>query len=111
VLWLAIEPDQALEDQDGVSGVGDACTNDPCTTMFTPSDIVVAANKEFLATNPAAASLLENFEMDALAVAVQAVAIDAGANSDAEIAAAATEWIADNRDRIDPLIEAALAAG
>ena len=111
VLWLAVEPDQTLEDQDGVSGVGDACTNDPCTTMFTPSDIVVAANKEFLAANPAAASLLENFEMDALAVAVQAVAIDAGANSDAEIAAAATEWIADNRDRIDPLIEAALAAG
>ena len=47
----------------------------------------------------------------ALAVAVQAVAIDAGANSEAEIKAAAAEWIADNRDRIDPWIEAALAAG
>ncbi len=111
VLWLAIEPDQALEDQDGVSAVGDACTNDPCTTMFTPSDIVVAANKDFLAANPAAASLLESFELDALAVAVQAVAIDAGADSEAEIAAAAAEWIAGNRDRIDPWIAAALAAG
>ncbi|MYB43802.1 MAG: glycine betaine/L-proline ABC transporter substrate-binding protein ProX [Acidimicrobiia bacterium] len=110
VLWLAIEPDQALEGQDGVSAVGDACTNDPCTTMFTPSDIVVTANKDFLAANPAAASLLENFELDPLAVAVQAVAIDAGANSDAEIAAAAAEWIAANRDKIDPWIEAALAA-
>ena len=77
VLWLAIEPEQALEGQDGVSAVGDACTNDPCTTMFTPSDIVVTANKDFLAANPAAASLLENFELDPLAVAVQAVAIDA----------------------------------
>jgi len=110
VLWLAIEPEQALEGQDGVSAVGDACTNDPCTTMFTPSDIVVTANKDFLAANPAAASLLENFELDPLAVAVQAVAIDAGANSDAEIAAAAAEWIAANRDKIDPWIEAALAA-
>ena len=111
VLWLSIEPEQALEGQDGVSAVGAACTKDPCTTMFTPSDIVVAANKDFLAANPAAASLLENFELDALAVAVQAVAIDAGANSEAEIKAAAAEWIADNRDRIDPWIEAALAAG
>ncbi len=78
--------------------------------MFTPSDIVVTANKDFLAANPAAASLLEAFELDPLAVAVQAVAIAAGANSDAEIAAAAAEWIAANRDKIDPWIEAALAA-
>ena len=111
VLWLAIEPDQALEGQDGISAVGDACTKDPCTTMFTPSDIVVAANNDFLAANPAAKSLLENFEMDALAVAVQAVAIDAGADSEAEIKAAAADWIADNRDKVDPWIEAALAAG
>ena len=111
VLWLAIEPDQTLEGQDGVSAVGDACTNDPCTTMFTPSDIVVAANNDFLAANPAAASLLEDFELDPLAVAVQAVAIDAGADSEAEIKAAAADWIADNRDKIDPWIEAALAAG
>ena len=111
VLWLAIEPSQALEGQDGISAVGDACTNDPCTTMFTPSDIVVTANNDFLAANPAAASLLENFELDALAVAVQAVAIDAGANSEAEIKAAAADWIAGNRDVIDPWIEAALAAG
>ena len=37
VLWLAIEPGNALEGQDGESAVGAACTNDPCTTMFTPS--------------------------------------------------------------------------
>ena len=110
VLWLAIEPEQALEGQDGVSAVGDACTNDPCTTMFTPSDIVVTANNDFLAANPAAASLLESFELDPLAVAVQAVAIDAGASSDAEIADAAAAWIAANRDKIDPWIETALAA-
>ncbi len=111
VLWLAIEPDQAIEGQAGVSAVGDACTNDPCTTMFTPSDIVVTANNEFLAANPAAASLLADFEIDPLAVAVQAVAIDAGANPNDDMAAAAAEWIAANRDLIDPWIEAALAAG
>ncbi len=111
VLWLAIEPEQALEGQGGMSGVGDACTNDPCSTMFTPSDIVVAANIDFLNANPAAASLLENFKLDPLAVAVQAVAIDSGANSDDQIAAAAADWIAANRDTIDPWIEAALAAG
>ena len=111
VLWLSIQPEQALEGQDGISAVGDACTSDPCTTMFTPSDIVVTANKDFLADNPAAESLLQDFELDALAVAVQAVAIDAGANSEDEIKAAAVDWIANNRDRIDPWIEAALAAG
>ena len=111
VLWLAIEPAQALEGQDGVSAVGDACTNDPCSTMFTPSDIVVTANIEFLNANPAAASLLKDFELNPLAVAVQAVAIDAGANSNEQIAAAAADWIAANRDVIDPWIEAALAAG
>ena len=111
VLWLSIEPEQALEGQDGISAVGDACTNDPCTTMFTPSDIVVTANDDFLAANPAAASLLESFELDPLAVAVQAVAIDAGANSESEIKAAAADWIANNRDTIDPWIAAALAAG
>ena len=111
VLWLAIEPDQALEGQNGVSAVGDACTNDPCTTMFTPSDIVVTANNDFLAANPAAESLLANFEIDPLAVAVQAVSIDAGANPNDDMAAAAAEWIAANRDVIDPWIEAALAAG
>ena len=111
VLWLAIEPDQALEGQDGVSAVGDACTNDPCTTMFTPSDIVVTANNDFLAANPAARSLLANFEIDPLAVAVQAVAIDAGANPNDDMVAAAAEWIAANRDIIDPWIAAALAAG
>ena len=110
VLWLAIEPDQALEGQNGVSAVGDACTNDPCTTMFTPSDIVVTANNDFLAANPAAESLLANFEIDPLAVAVQAVSIDAGANPNDDMAAAAAEWIAANRDVIDPWIEAALAA-
>ena len=111
VLWLAIEPDQALEGQDGVSAVGDACTNDPCTTMFTPSDIVVTANNDFLAANPAAKSLLADFEIDPLAVAVQAVAIDAGANPNDDMVAAAAEWIAANRDIIDPWIAAALAAG
>ena len=111
VLWLAIAPEQTLEGQDGVSAVGDACTSDPCTTGFTPSDIVVTANNEFLAANPAAASLLQNFKIDPLAVAVQAVAIDAGANSEDEIKAAAAAYIADNRDTIDPWINEALAAG
>lgn len=110
VLWLAVEPGSTLEGQEGVSMVGAACTNDPCTTMFTPSDIVVTANFDFLDANPAAKSLLENFVIDPLAVAVQAVAIDAGANSEDEIKAAAAEWISKNRDQIDPWIEAALAA-
>ncbi|MDG2025930.1 MAG: glycine betaine/L-proline ABC transporter substrate-binding protein ProX [Acidimicrobiales bacterium] len=110
VLWLALDAGSTLEGQDGVSAVGDACTNDPCTTGFTPSDIVVTANSDWLAANPAAATLLAAFEMDAVAVAVQAVAIDAGADVESGMTEAATKWIADNRDIVDPLIEAALAA-
>ena len=110
VLWLAIQPEHALEGQDGVSNVGDSCTNDPCTTMFTPSDIVVTVNNDFAAENPAAASLLESFVMDPLAVAVQAVAIDAGANSEEDISSAAADWIANNRDLVDGWIEEAMAA-
>lgn len=110
VLWLAVAPDSTLEGQDGVSNVGDACTADPCTTMFTPSDIVVTANNDWLDANPAAKVLLEGFVMDPVAVAVVAVAIDAGSDSQEDIGAAADDWIAANRDVLDPLIEAALAA-
>lgn len=111
VLWLSIDPGSTLPGQDGVSEVGDACTASPCTTGFTPSDIVVTANSEWLEANPAAKALLEGFKMDPVAVAVQAVAIDAGANSEQDIADAAAKWIADNRDTLDPLVNAALAAG
>ena len=71
----------------------------------------VGRQQGILAANPAAASLLEDFELDPLAVAVQAVAIDSGAISAAEIKAAAAEWIASNRDSIDPWVVAALHAG
>ena len=71
----------------------------------------VGRQQGILAANPAAASLLEDFELDPLAVAVQAVAIDSGAISEAEIKAAAAEWIASNRDIIDPWVVAALHAG
>lgn len=111
VVWLAVDPSSTLEGQDGVSSVGDACTNDPCTTMFTPSDIVISANSEWLDANPAAASLLSNFVLDPLAVAVQAVAIDSGLNSAADISAAAADWIASNRAEIDGWIATAIAAG
>lgn len=110
VLWLAVSPDSTLEGQDGVSNVGDACTADPCTTMFTPSDIVVTANNDWIAENPAAVALLEGFVMDPVAVAVVAVGIDAGASSQEDINAEADDWIANNRATLDPLIEAALAA-
>ena len=110
VLWLALAPGSTLEGQDGVSNVGDACTADPCITMFTPSDIVVSANNDWLEANPAAKVLLEGFVMNPVDVAVVAVAIDAGADSQEDINAAADDWIAANRDVLDPLIEAALAA-
>ncbi len=111
VLWLAVDPSTTLDGQDGVSEVGDSCTATPCTTGFTPSDIVVTANTAWLDDNPAAKTLLEGFKMDPVAVAVQAVAIDAGANSEEDIADAAAKWIVDNRETLDPLLDSAKAAG
>ena len=110
VLWLAVDPGSALEGQDGVSNLGASCTNDPCTTMFTPSDIVVTANNDWLDDNPAARALLENFVMDPVAVAVVAVGIETGANSQDDINNAADEWIANNRDVVDALLATARAA-
>ena len=110
VVWLAVDPGSTLEGQDGVSNVGDACTADPCTTMFTPSDIVVSANNDWLEANPAAEALLEGFVMNPVDVAVVAVGIDAGSDSQEDINAAADEWIANNRASLDSLIDAALAA-
>lgn len=110
VLWLSLAPGSTLEGQDGVSNVGDACTADPCITMFTPSDIVVSANNDWLDANPAASVLLEGFVMNPVDVAVVAVAIDAGEDSQEDINAAADNWIANNRDVLDPLLAAALAA-
>ena len=109
VLWLALAPGSTLETQDGVSNVGDGCTADPCITMFTPSDIVVSANDEWLDANPAAKVLLEGFVMNPVDVAVVAVGIDAGEDSQEDINTAADNWIANNRDVLDPLLEAALA--
>ena len=112
VLWLAVDPASALAGQEGVSNVGDACTVPAnCTTMFTPSDIVVTANDDFLDANPAVKTLLEGFVLSPLEVAVQAVAIDAGLNSQADIDAAAAKWITDNRGTLDPLLATAIAAG
>ena len=70
VMWLSIEAGSAIEGQDGFSAVGDSCTNDPCYTMFTPSDIRVAVNNDWLAANPAAAALLEGLAISPLDVAV-----------------------------------------
>ncbi len=109
VVWLAVDPASTLEGQEGVSNVGDSCTADPCTTMFTPSDIVVTANDEWLAANPAARVLLENFVMDPVAVAVVAVGIDSGANSQSDIDAAAAEWIGNNRAQVDGWLDLARA--
>ncbi len=111
VQWLAMDAASALPEQQVASEVGDSCTATPCITGFSPSDIVVSANNEWLADNPSAQALLEGFKMNPIDVAVVAVAIDGGANTQADIESAAAKWIEDNRETLTPLLDEARAAG
>ena len=111
VQWLGIEEQSSLAGQRVPSDVGNACTADPCYTGFAPSDIVISANDQWLADNPAGRVLFEGFVLNPVDVAVAAVAVDAGQDSPENIEAAAAQWIEANRAQVDPLLDQARAAG
>ena len=78
-----------------------------CPIGWAAADIQAAANNDFLAANPAAEELFKQIKLSVMDVSVANVAQSAGADPK-DLAA---EWIANNRDKVDPWLEAARSAG
>ena len=118
VMWLAQEPDSVHDGSitpgfkvDAPAGLGtDVCTGDPCWLFRNSADILVTANNDFLAANPAAAKLLELVKISVVDVALQNVLYDGGENSTDDVNGHAEDWIDDNRAAVDEWLAAARAA-
>jgi glycine betaine/proline transport system substrate-binding protein len=107
VVW--IEAPSWPVDTDPVPGVV-GCVNDPCDIGWAADDILVSANADFLAANPAAATLLEQIVLPLNDIAAQNLLLNEGESSDADIARHAAEWIEANRDLVDAWLDAARSA-
>ena len=78
-----------------------------CKIGWVAADILVTANNDFLAANPAAAALFEAVRLSVIDVSLANVAMGEG-ESPTDLA---TQWIADNRDLADEWVAAGMAAG
>ena len=96
--FAAIGPDQCPSAADQESG--------QCKIGWIAADILVTANNDFLAANPAAASLLETVKLSVIEVSLANVEQGEGA-SPTDLA---TDWIANNRATVDAWLDAARAA-
>ena len=81
-----------------------------CQLGWIAADIQVTANSEWLAANPAAASLLEQVKLSVIDVSLANVQQDGGCDTTACIQGLADTWIADNQATVDEWIATAIAA-
>ncbi len=106
VYWLSTE--NPLPEQAGAAALGeDTCPGQPCEMGFVAADIMVSANVEFLAANPAAKRLFELVEIPVTDVALQNVEYQNGANTEEDVANQAASWIEQNREKVDAWLEEA----
>jgi glycine betaine/proline transport system substrate-binding protein len=77
-----------------------------CQLGWVAADIQATANSEWLAANPAAEALLEQFQMDVIDVSLMNVEMADGA----DVEQLAADWIAENRALVDGWLEVARAA-
>jgi glycine betaine/proline transport system substrate-binding protein len=103
---------EGWDQRPGTAAIGEAMcparsADGLCPIGWAAADIQAAANNDFLAANPAAEELFKQIKLSVMDVSVANVAQSAGA-SPIDLAA---EWIADNRDKVDPWLEAARSAG
>ncbi len=111
VMWVESPEQSDVEGQTTVEGL-EGCTNDPCQMGWTPNDIQVVANNEFLDANPAAQALFEAVEIPLGDIAAQNAEMNEAASyAEADIAEDASEWIEANRDLVDQWLETARSAG
>ncbi len=108
VIWLGVEnPDPAQSIPARLPP--DQCLLEPCTMGFSPSDILVAANNDFLEAQPVAKRLFEQVKISVLDVSFQTVKMLAGEDSPEDVARHAQEWITANRSDVDRWLD--IAAG
>ncbi len=109
VIWLSVG--NPLPSQVGAAALpAEQCPGQPCEMGFVAADIRVVASNEFLVANPAAAALLEAVSIPVIDIALQNLAYDGGANTEADVQAAADDWIAANRATVDEWLAAARSA-
>ena len=96
--YAAIGPDQCPSAADNADGL--------CPIGWIAADILVTANNDFLAANPAAAALLEAVKLSVIEVSLANVEQGEGA-APGDLA---TDWIANNRATVDAWLDAARAA-
>ena len=106
VIWVSLS--NPLASQVGAAALpADQCPGQPCEMGFVAADIRVVASNDFLVANPAAAKLFELVSIPVIDIALQNLAYDGGANTEADVQAAADDWIAANRATVDGWLEEA----
>ena len=109
VYWLSTSA--PLAGQEGAASIGEEqCPGQPCEMGFIAADIMVSANPDFLAANPAAAKLFELVKIPVTDVALQNVLYDGGEDTEDDVARHAADWISQNRDLVDGWLTDARAA-
>ncbi len=97
VVWINTPGDAS----EAVSGIEGAVT-DPITMGFVANDIRAVANNDFLEANPAAATILELVEIPLEDISEMTLRLVLeGEDSDADVAAMATEWVDNHREQVD----------
>ena len=115
VVWINVPetvptPEQEeVVDTMTVSGVTGA-VSDPLQMGFPANDIRIAANNDFLAANPAAAALFSVVKIPLEDIAEMTARINAGEDSDDDVAAMASEWIAGHQEEVDGWLSEARGA-
>jgi len=97
VMWIEVPEKEGVDTPPAAKGV-ENCVEDPCRMGFIANDIDPVANKDFLADNPAVATLLKEVEVPLADIFAQNSAMNAG---DDDVEAQAAAWIKDHRDEVD----------
>ncbi|MEQ9164055.1 MAG: glycine betaine ABC transporter substrate-binding protein, partial [Ilumatobacter fluminis] len=108
---LGVEGGEGHNQLPGTATIGEeqcpGSVDGTCQLGWIAADIQATANTEWLEANPAAQSLLEQFQMNVVEVSLMNVDMADGA----DVTELAAQWIEDNRDVVDGWLETARAAG
>ncbi len=121
VVWLSLGTEDNVIDGStpvgrnyrltGPAPLGERCTDDPCWLGWSWDTIRVAANRDFIEANPAAARLFELVTLDGAVVAQQIYNTFYEPSELGDPQTQAREWLAEHRELADGwLTEARLAA-